>query len=407
MTQQHTQQSPPAQPASTVALDKATATPASRSTFRGRLLIQLIIILISLFAVGGWLIGKGGLPAIPGLTVKAGQNVQPATGNNTGQNPAGGATSSSATPAISEADRQQEFLLVNKLRVQMGMSQRYLESKLGIPQEKYRKMHIWQLPNGNRFVASFDEDGLTDATLSGSNPADYFSYYGGKVTLNSDSISTIEKKINDGCYHFGWSVEYAQAEYVVRGGPEGSWLINFGTYGEPGNDRMTASQLKQQKIKSISFGYNNSEPTVEQQYCNGEGQNEQVQPAAAPQALPHYSGNPQSDNAFNQFIKQHTGQVVTLDISIQGDYERELITYGYRGVSPTFSTVQNRNFDYAVFINCEEINNSSAEDSIGKCSPAVQWNPDTGKLRGTFRIDAKGRNDMKQSLIELVAVPAA
>lgn len=128
--------------------------------------------------------------------------------------------------------------------------------------------------------------------------------------------------------------------------------------------------------------------------------------AIATQTLPHYSGSPQTDNAFNQFIKQHSGQVVTLDINIQGDYERELITYGYRGVSPTFSTVQNSNFDYAVFINCDEVN-TEAEDSIGKCSPVVQWDQNTGKLSGTFRIDAKGRNDMQQSLVELVAVPAA
>lgn len=129
--------------------------------------------------------------------------------------------------------------------------------------------------------------------------------------------------------------------------------------------------------------------------------------ATASQPLPHYSGSPQTDNAFNQFIKQHSGQVVTLDISIQGDVEREFVTYGYRGVSPTFSTVQNSSFNYSVFINCDEINNSSAEDSIGKCSPAVQWDESSGKLSGTFRIDAKGRNDMKQSLVELVAVPAA
>lgn len=405
MTQQHTQQSPPVQPATPVALDKASATPASRSIFRGKLLIPLLIILIILFAVGGWLIGKGDLSAIPGLTAKAGQNIQPVAGNNTGQNPIPNQTSSSASPAMSEAEQQEEFMLVSKVKIQIGMSQRFIESKLGIPQQQSGNTYIWDFPNDNRFIARFGEYGLSDATLTGTDPSDYFSYHGSRIALNTDSIGSIEKKIGDGCYHFERSMETAKGEYVVIGGPEGSWLVNFRTYGEQGDSSIGSSQLRQQKVETISFGYNDSEPRGQQQYCNGEAEAEPVTKATP--SLAHYSGSPQTDNAFNQFIKQHIGQVVTLDISIQGDVEREFVTYGYRGVSPTFSTVQNSSFNYSVFINCDEINNSSAEDSIGKCSPAVQWSPDTGKLRGTFRIDAKGRNDMQQSLIELVAVPAA
>lgn len=319
---------------------------------------------------------------------------------------------STVTHATDEQDQQEEFMLVSNVKIQMGMSQRYLESKLGIPQESYKNRQIWQFANGSRFSASFNEYGLSDASLSSNNPADYFSYYGVKVTPGSDSIASIEKKIEGGCYHFGWFMQYALAEYVVRGGPEGSWLINFTTTGASGDDEVTDAQLKNQKILSVSFGYHDSEPSVEEKYCTGDaaGVASSIKPAPATDAttagqynLPAYSGNPLTDNAFNQFIQQNIDGKVQLKLNITDQNARYQVSDGYRGGDPSFKPLQNSHFNYLVFIDCSGIDNPGAETAIERCAPSVQWNEQTGQLSGMFRVDVYGE-DAGNTLIHLFAM---
>lgn len=376
---------------------------------RKRLLIPVILVVAILLIVGGWLLLKGDLSAIAGLTAKTSQAGQPVSNNDNSQNPADSIASQS-TLAISEQDQQEEFMLVNNVKVQMGMSQRYLESKLGISQEQHNKMHIWQLPTGSRLAASFDEEGLTDATLSGTNPADYFYYYGVKVTLNGDTISGIEKKVVGGCYHFGWFMQYSLAEYVVRGGPEGSWLINFSTTGASGDDEVTDAQLKSQKITSISFGYHNSEPSVEEKYCAGETAGSvnsiatiSTATKAGPYDLPSYRGNPLTDNAFNQFIQQNIDGKVQLRLSITDQNARYQVRDGYHGGDPGFKPLQTSQFNYLIFIECSGIDNPEAETAIERCAPSVHWNEQTGQLIGMFRVDGYGE-DRGNTLIHLFAM---
>ena len=406
-------QPPPHSLPEPVAPDRANLTQETQSASTRKskqwLLIPLILIAAILLLIVGWLLLSGDLSSLTGSSAKASQSAQPLPGNHASQNQAN-STSPDSTPASRDADQQEEFMLVNQAKVQMGMSQRYLESKLGIPQEKYKQMHIWQLPSGNRFVASFDDDGLSDATLSGNSPADYFSYYGVKVTPGSDSIASIEKKITGGCYHFGWSVEYALAEYVVRGGPEGSWLINFSTTGTSGDDEVTDAQLKSQKIKSISLGYHNSEPSVEQKYCAGEPAATASSAAPVTNAttagqynLPAYSGNPLTDNTFNQFIQQHIDDTVQLNLNISDQNARYRVSDGYRGGDPSFKPLQNSKFNYLVFIDCSGIDNPEAQTAIERCAPSVQWNEQTGQLIGMFRVDVYGE-DGGNTLIHLFAM---
>lgn len=161
-----------------------------------------------------------------------------------------------AAPALAE-----DFLSANGLKVTVGQSKRFLESKLGVPEEESEGLVIWGLKNGNRLAASFDQYGLSNATISGKVTTDFLYTDGVKVFLNKESINTIEKKLKYGCYHEGWG-EGMVADYVVRSGPEGSINLIFNTWG----GELTTSQLKSQKVAALSLG--DDEPFGEQKYCN-------------------------------------------------------------------------------------------------------------------------------------------
>ena len=162
--------------------------------------------------------------------------------------------------AITTSVFSEDFISANGVKVTVGDSLNSVKNKLGIPQNE-QGFSIWKLKNGNRLVATFDQYGLSNATLSGKIATDYLSTDNIKIFLNKESINTIEKKLKYGCYHEGWG-EGMIADYVVRSGPEGSINLTFNTWGGDVN----TNQLKNQKVSAISLGYD--EPFGEQKYCN-------------------------------------------------------------------------------------------------------------------------------------------
>ena len=162
--------------------------------------------------------------------------------------------------AITTSVFSEDFISANGVKVTVGDSLNSVKNKLGIPQNE-QGFSIWNLKNGNRLVATFDQYGLSNATLSGKVATDYLSTDNIKIFLNKESINTIEKKLKYGCYHEGWG-EGMIADYVVRSGPEGSINLTFNTWGGDVN----TNQLKNQKVSAISLGYD--EPFGEQKYCN-------------------------------------------------------------------------------------------------------------------------------------------
>ncbi|WP_227554749.1 MULTISPECIES: hypothetical protein [Acinetobacter] len=151
-----------------------------------------------------------------------------------------------------------DYISANGLKIELGQSQRYLENKLGIPQRKNANFVIWNLKNGNSLSASFDEYGLSDASISGSKP-DFLYAHGFKIVLGQDTLRSVQNKHKYGCYHQGWGEGWI-GEYVVRSGPEGSWNLVFSTWGD--DDENT---LKNKKLTTISIG--DDEPFGEQKYC--------------------------------------------------------------------------------------------------------------------------------------------
>lgn len=152
----------------------------------------------------------------------------------------------------------EDYISANGVKIELGQSQRYLESKLGIPQREHAEMIGWDLKNGNALTARFDEYGLSNVTISGSKP-DFLYAHGIKVTLGQDSLTSAEKKHTHGCYHQMWG-EGLIGEYVVRSGPEGSWNLMFNSWGD--EDQKA---LKNKKLSSISIGYDM--PIGEEKYC--------------------------------------------------------------------------------------------------------------------------------------------
>lgn len=163
--------------------------------------------------------------------------------------------------AICSSAFAEDFISANGVKISVGKSQRFLESKFGVPDEESKGFVAWELDNGNRLFVDFDEYGLSNANISGEVTTDYLSTGGVKVYLNKESINDIKKKIVEGCYHEGWG-NGKIAEYVVISGPEGSYNLIFTTYG---GDEET-DQLKKQKISSINLGY--KEPFGERESCD-------------------------------------------------------------------------------------------------------------------------------------------
>lgn len=151
-----------------------------------------------------------------------------------------------------------DYIYANGVQVEMGQSQRYLESKLGIPERETAEFIAWTLKNGNTLSVQFDQYGLSAATISGSKP-DYLYAHGKKIILGQDSLQSAQKKHDYGCYYQTW-VEGLIGEYVVRSGPEGSWYLNFSTWG--GDDETT---LKTNKLTALSL--QEDEPLGEEVYC--------------------------------------------------------------------------------------------------------------------------------------------
>lgn len=96
---------------------------------------------------------------------------------------------------------------------------------------------------------------------------------------------------------------------------------------------------------------------------------------------PKYTGTPETDKAFAQFITANLGRVVHLDLTINGT---AWITDGYRGEQSMIYGAKLRGIDYSYFLECDQV--PDAETAIAKCGSLVSWNEDTGKLSGRFRV---------------------
>ncbi len=120
--------------------------------------------------------------------------------------------------------------------------------------------------------------------------------------------------------------------------------------------------------------------------------------------LPSYKGIPKSDPKFAQFMQKNNNKLVQLDLTIKDPSEYDDISYGYKGVSPTFYIPPKGKLYYDIYIDCDKIDNSNAENSIQRCSPYVKWNTQTGRLTGKFKVLDKGKNGMGNRLFMLVAV---
>ena len=76
--------------------------------------------------------------------------------------------------AITTSVFSEDFISANGVKVTVGDSLNSVKNKLGIPQNE-QGFSIWNLKNGNRLVATFDQYGLSNATLSGKIATDYLS----------------------------------------------------------------------------------------------------------------------------------------------------------------------------------------------------------------------------------------
>ena len=88
--------------------------------------------------------------------------------------------------AITTSVFAEDFISANGVKVTVGDSLNSVKNKLGMPQ-KEQGFSIWKLKNGNRLVATFDQYGLSNATLSGKVATDYLSTDGVKIFLNKES----------------------------------------------------------------------------------------------------------------------------------------------------------------------------------------------------------------------------
>lgn len=120
--------------------------------------------------------------------------------------------------------------------------------------------------------------------------------------------------------------------------------------------------------------------------------------------IPRYKGIPKTDQQFPMFLKQNHNKVVRLDLTIKDSNEFDDITYGYRGVSPTFYVANLGETNYEVYIECDQINNPNSKNTIDHCAPYVQWNTNRGRLTGNFKVISKGKNAMGSMLYYLQAV---
>lgn len=147
------------------------------------------------------------------------------------------------------------YLWTNGVKVDIGYSQRFLESKFGIPQHETKENLGWELENGNSLSVKMGEEGLERATLSGTNPADYIVFRGQKFILNQISVSELEHQYQGyGCYYDFW-YEGLIGNYDLLFGPEGSMTATF-------SFRSDAEQPKQSPVTSftIGFDYEDAEP---------------------------------------------------------------------------------------------------------------------------------------------------
>lgn len=120
--------------------------------------------------------------------------------------------------------------------------------------------------------------------------------------------------------------------------------------------------------------------------------------------IPSYKGIPKTDQQFPKFLKQNHNKVVRLDLTIKDPDDYDFITYGYRSVSPTFYVADLGETSYEVYIDCSNINNPNSKNTIGHCAPYVQWNTNSGRLTGNFKVVSEGKNAMGSMLYYLQAV---
>ena len=151
-----------------------------------------------------------------------------------------------------------DYISANGIKVELGQSKRYLESKFGIPEREDHESQGWGLANGNHLYVKYDEYGASSISISGGSP-DYLIGLGKRITLNRDTLQQIERNQPYGCYHQGWGEGWV-GEYVIRSGPEGSWNL-IATHWSDDDEK----NIKNKKITSLQLTYD--EPFGDEQYC--------------------------------------------------------------------------------------------------------------------------------------------
>lgn len=151
----------------------------------------------------------------------------------------------------------ENYLSANGLKIEIGQSQEYLESKLGTPQGAFLELFIWTLKNGNHLAVSFNDKGVATAAISGAKP-DFLTSQNQKITLGQDTFQSVQSKLGKGCYHQGWD-EQAIDEYVIKNNDKNAlyFIFNTALEDDPSQDNHT--------LTAISLGYD--APLGEQKTC--------------------------------------------------------------------------------------------------------------------------------------------
>ena len=122
-------------------------------------------------------------------------------------------------------------IVVNGNKFHYGDSKRSVEAILGKAKSRFDNTLTWHLPNRLTFSATFDEYGLSDASISGPKKYSnsYAIVYGEKFYLNSLKVPQLESTFNntDRCL-FRFDIDRVVGlEFEVMGGPEGSYYTTF------------------------------------------------------------------------------------------------------------------------------------------------------------------------------------
>ncbi len=101
-----------------------------------------------------------------------------------------------ATADVNPAKSHLFYVVVNGFEIHFGDSRESIERLFGTPDSVDDNLLSWQFSNGLTLGVVFDEFGLFNATISGSNPYNnsYIVAYGEPVKLNHDNLEQLEDK---------------------------------------------------------------------------------------------------------------------------------------------------------------------------------------------------------------------